>query len=240
MQFLGSLIFTGFLFVWTGGYAIFFALIAWLLPHRQRFALARFWGVVLLAMLRLCCRLTYRVEGREHLPAGNHVVLMKHSSSWETIAQAVILPPQAWVMKRELTWIPFVGWGVRLLRGIAIDRGAGHVAVNSVLAQGKQRLAEGLWVVIFPEGTRMPAGQTRKYGISGALLARENQRLVVPVAHDAGYYWPRRGFFKRPGTIRVHIGPPIDTAGRDPREINAIAQQWIEAHSRRPQTPLGY
>lgn len=237
MQFLGSLLFTAFLFVWTGCYAIFFSIAAGLLPFRRRFALARCWGVVLLAMLRLCCRLRYRVEGLGNLPAGNHVVLMKHSSSWETIAQAVILPPQVWVMKRELTWIPFVGWGVKLLHAIAINRGAGHVAVNSVLAQGAQRLADGMWVVVFPEGTRMPAGQTRKYGISGALLAVENQRLVVPVAHDAGYYWPRRGFFKRPGTIRVRIGTPIETAGRDPRDINAAAQQWIEANSQHEAAP---
>jgi len=236
MQFFGSLLFTVFLFVWTGGYAIFFVIAASLLPYRRRFALARFWGEVLLKMLRLCCRLHYRVEGLENLPTGNHVVLMKHSSSWETIAQAVILPPQVWVMKRELTWIPFIGWGVKLLHAIAINRGAGHVAVNSVLTQGRQRLAEGDWIVVFPEGTRMPAGQTRKYGISGALLAVENQRLVVPVAHDAGYYWSRRGFFKRPGTIRVRIGQPIEAAGRDPREVNAVAQQWIEAHSQRPES----
>jgi 1-acyl-sn-glycerol-3-phosphate acyltransferase len=231
MQLLGSLIFTSFLFVWTGLYAIFFAFAAALSPYEKRFALTRGWAVVLLWVLKRTCRLDYRVEGRENLPSGCHVALVKHSSSWETFAQIVLLPPQAWVLKRELTWIPFIGWGVRLLRAIAIDRGSGHVAVNSVLEQGKRRLAEGLWVVIFPEGTRMPPGQTRKYGISGALLAVEAGCLVVPVAHDAGYYWPRRGFFKKPGTIRVRIGPPIATAGRDPRQINAEAQRWIEMNS---------
>jgi 1-acyl-sn-glycerol-3-phosphate acyltransferase len=159
------------------------------------------------------------------------VALVKHSSSWETFAQTVILPPQAWVLKRELTWLPFVGWTVRLLRAISVDRGAGHAAVKSVLAQGKQRLAEGVWIVIFPEGTRMPPGQTRKYGISGALLASDAGCCVVPVAHDAGYYWPRRGLMKKPGTIRVVIGAPIPAAGRDPRELNAEVQAWIEAHS---------
>jgi len=103
-----------------------------------------------------------------------------------------------------------------------------------VIEQGRARLAEGEWVVIFPEGTRMPPGQTRKYGASGALLATETGKLIVPVAHDAGYYWPRRGLLKRPGTIRVVIGPPIDAVGRDPRDINAEAQAWIEAHSRPP------
>jgi 1-acyl-sn-glycerol-3-phosphate acyltransferase len=232
VQLLGSLVFTTFLFVWTGLYAIFFSIVASLTPYRQRFALTRGWGIVLLWVLKRTCRLDYRVEGSENLPPGSHVALVKHSSSWETFAQILLLPPQAWVLKRELTWIPFIGWGVRLLRAIAIDRGSGHVAVNSVLVQGKQRLAEGLWVVIFPEGTRMAPGQTRKYGISGALLAVEAGVMVVPVAHNAGYYWPRRGFYKKPGTIRVRIGPPIQTAGRDPREINAEAQQWIEANSK--------
>jgi 1-acyl-sn-glycerol-3-phosphate acyltransferase len=232
MQFLGSLVFTTFLFVWTGAYAIFFAIVGTLVPYRLRFVLARGWGMVLLAVLKWTCRLDYRVEGRENLPDGNHVILVKHSSSWETFAQVVLFPPQAWVLKRELTWLPFIGWGVRLLRGIAVDRGAGHLAVKSVLEQGRQRLAEGLWIVIFPEGTRMPPGQTRKYGISGALLAVENDRMIVPVAHDAGYYWPRRGFYKKPGTIRVRIGPPLAATGRDPRELNSEAQNWIEANSR--------
>jgi len=232
MQMLRSIVFTLWLFVWTFCYGVFFVVAASLLPFRGRFALARFWGRVLLASLRLLCRLDYRVEGLENLPAGNHVALMKHASSWETFAQAVILPPQVWVLKRELTWIPFVGWGVRLLRAISVDRGAGAVAVRGVVEQGKARLAEGEWIVIFPEGTRMPPGQTRKYGVSGALLASEAGKLIVPVAHDAGYYWPRRGWYKKPGTIRVVIGPPIVAAGRDPRELNLEAQAWIEAHSR--------
>jgi len=232
MQMLGSIVFTLWLFTWTFCYGVFFFLASLLLPFRGRFALARFWGRVLLASLRLLCRLDYRVEGLENLPAGNHVALMKHSSSWETFAQAVLLPPQVWVLKRELMWVPVVGWGLKLLRAISVDRGAGAVAVRGVVEQGKARLAEGEWVVIFPEGTRMPPGQTRKYGVSGALLASEAGKMIVPVAHDAGYFWPRRGWYKKPGTIRVVIGPPIAAAGRDPRELNLEAQAWIEANSR--------
>jgi 1-acyl-sn-glycerol-3-phosphate acyltransferase len=231
VQFLGSLFFTAFLFVWTGAYAIMFALLAWMVPYKSRFSLAVGWGTVLVWVLKITCRLDYRVVGRENIPAGNHVLLVKHSSSWETFAQTVLFPPQVWVLKRELTWLPFIGWGVKLLRAIAVDRGAGHVAVKSVLTQGKARLAEGRWIVIFPEGTRMAPGQTRKYGISGALLAIENERMIVPVAHDAGYFWPRRGLMKKPGTITVHIGEPIDARGREPRELNAEVQTWIEAHS---------
>lgn len=233
MQWLASLLFTVFLFAWTGFYAVMFVVVGPWLPFRARFAMARGWGGVLLAALRLVCRLDYRVEGAENLPPGNHIALIKHSSAWETFAQVVLVPPHVWVLKRELMWVPFLGWALRLMRAIAIDRSAGKSAVQSVLEQGRQRLAEGEWIVIFPEGTRMAPGETRRYGVSGALLAAESGRLIVPVAHDAGYYWPRRGLYKKPGTIRVVIGPPIATAGREPRDINAEAQEWIEAHSRR-------
>ena len=228
MQFVGSLVFTAFLFLWTFLYAIFFVIAAALLPFPRRFVLARVWARVLLYVLRWTCRLNYRVEGLENLPADNHIALWKHSSSWETIAMAVVFPRQVWVLKRELLWLPFIGWSIRLLHAIAIDRGAGHNAVNQVVEQGRQRLEEGDWVVLFPEGTRMPAGQTRRYGVSGALLASQTGKLVIPVAHNAGYFWPRRGLVKKRGTVRVVIGPPIQAAGRDPRDINAEAQEWIE------------
>lgn len=229
MQYLASLFYTLFLFVWTFVYAIFFVIACLFLPFPKRFALARFWGIVLLQVLKWTCRLDYRVEGREHLPPGNHIALWKHSSSWETIAMAVLFPRQVWVLKRELTWIPVVGWGIRQLHAIAIDRKSGHSAVGQVVEQGRQRLEEGDWIMIFPEGTRMPLGQTRRYGVSGTLLASECNKLIVPVAHDAGRYWPRRGWLKKPGTIRVVIGPPVAPAGRDVREINKEVQDWIEA-----------
>jgi 1-acyl-sn-glycerol-3-phosphate acyltransferase len=232
VQWFRSLLFTVFLFLWTACYAVFFVIAAALLPFRGRFALARVWGQVLMTALRLICRLGCTIEGRENLPAGNHIALIKHSSAWETFAQVLLVPPHVWVLKRELIWVPVLGWALRLMRCIAVDRGAGGVAVRSVLEQGRKRLAEGKWIVVFPEGTRMPPGETRRYGVSGALLAAENDRFIVPIAHDAGYYWPRRGLYKRPGTIRVVIGPPIAAAGRDPREINAEAQAWIEAHAR--------
>lgn len=228
MQLIGSVAFTIFLFLWTFFYAIFFVTACLFLPFRLRFVLARLWGAVLLKALKWTCRLDYRVEGFENLPPGSHVALWKHSSSWETIAMAVIFPRQVWVLKRELTWIPFVGWGILQLHAIAIDRKSGASAVSQVIEQGSARLAEGSWVIIFPEGTRMPRGQTRKYGGSGALLAKEAGRMIVPVAHNSGDYWPRRGLMKKPGTIRVAIGPPISAAHREVREINEDAQSWIE------------
>ncbi|HUI60545.1 MAG TPA: lysophospholipid acyltransferase family protein [Steroidobacteraceae bacterium] len=229
MQFIRSLVFTVFLFAWTFGYAIFFVIACSFLPFPKRFILARVWGIVLLTALKWTCRLDYRIEGRENLPEGNHIALWKHSSSWETIAMAVVFPRQVWVLKRELLWVPAVGWGIRQLHAIAIDRKSGHSAVSQVVEQGRQRLAEGDWIIIFPEGTRMPLGQTRRYGVSGTLLASETGKLIVPVAHNAGSYWPRRGLLKKPGTIRVVIGPPIQAAGRDVREINREVQDWIES-----------
>jgi 1-acyl-sn-glycerol-3-phosphate acyltransferase len=233
MQWLRSLLFTVWLFVWTFAYAIFFVLASLALPVRARFALARGYARSVLSVLALLCGLRYEVLGGERIPAEPHVALWKHSSAWETIAQFVIGGPQTLVLKRELMWLPFFGWGLAQLRMIPIDRGAGAVAVHRVVAVGERRLREGLSVLVFPEGTRVAAGETRKYGVSGALLASRAGCRVVPVAHDAGYYWPRRGLLKRRGSVTVSIGPPIEAAGRDPREINAEAQQWIEQEIRR-------
>jgi len=225
-QLAGSLIFTGFLFVWTFLYAIPFVLACLVLPFPRRYALVRLYAASTLAMLRWCCGLTYQVEGT--LPQGAHVAFWKHSSSWETIAMMVVCPRQVWVLKRELLWIPVVGQGIWLMHAIAIDRKAGHSAVSQVVEQGRERLAEGDWVIIFPEGTRMPAGETRRYGMSGTLLAQETGTLIVPVAHNAGYFWPRRGLRKKSGTVRVVIGPPVSAQGRNLREVNEELQGWIE------------
>jgi len=145
------------------------------------------------------------------------------------MAMMVLFPRQVWVLKRELLWIPVVGLGVRQMHAIAIDRKAGHTAVSQVVEQGKDRLAQGNWVMIFPEGTRMPIGETRRYGVSGTLLAQDAGRLIVPVAHNAGFYWPRRGLMKKPGTVRVVIGAPVDPRGREVRAVNEEIQAWIEA-----------
>jgi len=223
----GSLAFTGFLFVSVPFYALIPLACAWG-SWETRFIGVRWWVSSVFFMLRVCCRLDYRVEGTEHLGVGNCVALVKHSSAWETIAQLVIFPRQTWVLKRELLWLPFFGWVLRMMKPIAINRGARSVAVAHVIEQGKARLAEGFWVIVFPEGTRVPFGEKKRYGLSGALLAREAGCPVVPVAHDAGFYWARRGWLKRPGTIRVVIGKPIETTDRDAREINEEAQRFIE------------
>ena len=229
MQALGSIVFTTFLFLWTIGYAAFFVLVGGFMTHRRRFALIEWYAERIFDVLRVTCKLDYRVEGLENIPVEPHVAYWKHSSAWETFGQFLVGPPKVIVLKHELMYIPFVGFGLSLLRSIDVKRGAGTSAVNQVVSQGGSRLAEGLSVLIFPEGTRVAAGETRRYGVSGALLASRAGCKVVPVAHDAGYYWPRRGLLKKPGTIRVIVGPPIDAAGREPREINEEAQAWIES-----------
>ena len=227
MQFLRSIVFTTLLFAGTLCYAVVVLALGWL-PGHKLYAVARSWAHTHLWLLEKLCGLTYTVEGRENIPAGAHVSMWKHSSTWETIAQASIFPPQSWVLKHELMWIPLLGWAVHCLKPIAIDRRAGATAVTQVLEQGKRRLEQGFWVLVFPEGTRVAHGETRKYGVSGALLASKVGCKIVPVAHNAGAFWPRRGWLKRPGTIRVVIGPPIDAAGRDPRALNEEVRAWIE------------
>jgi 1-acyl-sn-glycerol-3-phosphate acyltransferase len=198
------------------------------LPFPVRYRLIRQWARFQIFLLKTLCGLDYRVEGREHLPAGAAIIMSKHQSAWETIAFQEIFPPQTWVLKRELMWIPLFGWGLALLKPIAIDRGAGRQAIEQIIAQGRERLQSGIWVVVFPEGTRVAPGARRRYGIGGAVLAAETGYPVVPVAHNAGLFWPRRGFLKKPGTIRVAIGPAIDPRGKKAEEIIKQTQAWIE------------
>jgi 1-acyl-sn-glycerol-3-phosphate acyltransferase len=228
MRLLRSLLFTTYMMVSACLFGAFMALCFWL-PYRAQFAVARTWARCLFWMLERLCGLSFVVEGREHIPQGNHIIMSNHASAWETVAPFVIFPPQVWVLKRELLWIPFVGWGLKLLRPIAINRGDGHRAVNQVIEQGNARLADGLWVVIFPEGTRVVAGETRKFGVSGALLAIRSGKLLVPLSHNAGAFWPRRGFVKKPGTIRVVIGEPIDPQGKEPRKLTEEVRAAIES-----------
>ena len=227
-RYLGSLLFTAYLFCSVLIYGVV-ALLVGPFPGNLTYRVAVAWAESVLRLLKVLCRLDYVVEGTEHLQRDNCIVLLKHSSSWETIAQFTIFPHQTWVLKRELLWAPILGWVISLLRPIAIDRKAGRVAVEQVIVQGRELLEQGYWVMIFPEGTRVAPGQVRRYGLSGALLGIESGRPVIPVAHNAGEFWPRRGWLKRPGTIRLVIGAPIPTDGRDPRELTDEVKQWIES-----------
>jgi 1-acyl-sn-glycerol-3-phosphate acyltransferase len=198
------------------------------LPFAIRYRLISAWARFQLIMLKHLCGLNYRVEGREHLPSGAAIILSKHQSAWETIAFQEIFPAQTWVLKRELMWIPLFGWALALLRPIAIDRNAGRQAIEQVIEQGRERLQSGVWVVVFPEGTRVAPGTRKRYAMGGAILAAETHYPVVPVAHNAGSFWMRRGFLKRPGTVRVSVGPVIDPRDKTADDIRRIAEEWIE------------
>lgn len=200
-----------------------------LVPFRWRRAFVGLWPAVVLWWLKVTCGIDYRVEGRQHIPARPAVVLAKHQSAWETIAFQLIFPTQTWVLKRELLWIPLFGWGLAATRPIAIDRKAGKKALRQVVEQGTERLREGLWVVVFPEGTRVPPGEKGRYAQGGATLAVKAGVPIVPVAHNAGSFWPKQGFCKWPGTIAVRIGPVIEPNGRSAAEVTREAEAWIEA-----------
>ncbi|TCS72612.1 1-acyl-sn-glycerol-3-phosphate acyltransferase [Sulfuritortus calidifontis] len=213
------------------GFTVLFALVILLaapLPRLARYRLIALWGRFVIWLARVLLGIRFRVEGLEHLPAGPAVILSKHQSAWETIAFQQIFPPLSFVLKRSLLFIPFFGWGLALFSPIAIDRAAGREALRQIEEQGRRRLEQGFWVLIFPEGTRMPPGQTGRYQIGGAWLAAKVGVPVVPVAHNAGEVWPKNAFLKRPGTITVRIGPPIATEGRKPAEVLAETEAWIE------------
>ncbi len=176
------------------------------------------------------CGMKVIVEGQENIPDTPSVIMIKHTTILETYGHVAMFPKTAWVVKRELVRVPIVGWAIALvLNPIAINRKNGRSAVKQVIDKGKKRLADGIWVTIFPEGTRVPFGETRKYGISGAALAKEAGVPIVPVAQNAGDFWRRHEFFSmRPGTVRFCIGPPIDASAQSPKETNLIVQDWIE------------
>jgi len=211
----------------TPPYALL-ALATFPLPRMVRYRIISGWSRLVIFLSRVILRIEWRVEGRENLPARPAVILSKHQSAWETMAFQIIFPPQVLVLKRELLWIPFFGWGLALMSPIAINRSRGLVALREVARRGRERLAQGFWVVVFPEGTRVAPGAQREYHPGGAWLAVAAGAPVVPVAHNAGLLWPRNAFLKRPGTVTVRIGPPIDAANRDAKTVNALARTWIE------------
>src|SRR5690242_3896345 len=209
----------------TPPYALL-ALATFPLPRLVRYRIISGWSRLVILLARSILGIRWHIEGSEHLPSRPAVILAKHQSAWETMAFQLIFPPQVHVLKRELLWIPFFGWGLALMSPIAIDRSRGVAALRAIARRGRERLEQGFWVVVFPEGTRVRPGERRPYQLGGAWLAAEAGAPVVPVAHNAGLVWPRNAFLKRPGTVVVRIGPAIDGTGHDPKKLNDMAEAW--------------
>jgi len=203
------------------------------LPMRFRFRIIALWYTVFMALCRYVLGLHYQVIGRENIPPRSAVILSKHQSAWEAVSLQQIFPPLVFVMKRSLLLIPFLGWGLAAAKMISIDRSAGKDALRQVIAQGTERLQDGISVAIFPEGTRIAPGESRRFKAGGAHLAVSAGAPVVPVAHNAGEFWAKNAFVKKPGLITVSIGPAIDPAGKTAEEITMLAEQWIENEMRR-------
>jgi 1-acyl-sn-glycerol-3-phosphate acyltransferase len=212
------------------------AVISLLGPLLIRFRIIWYYRRGFMWLVRAVLGITHEVRGRENMPAEASVILAKHQSAWETVALQDLVPEGVYcvfVLKKELMRLPFFGWGLAALQMISIDRAAGRESLNQVVAQGADRLKRGFWIIIFPEGTRVAPGETRRYKQGGAYLAAHTGARVVPVAHNAGECWPRNAFIKHPGHVVVSIGPAIETAGLSQDEINTRAEAWIEAEMRR-------
>jgi 1-acyl-sn-glycerol-3-phosphate acyltransferase len=207
-------------------------------PH-LRYRVITLWSRLIVRAAELLCGVRYRVLGAERIPPPPFIILSNHQSAWETLAYQVIFPPQVWVVKRELLWLPLFGWGLAMLSPIAIDRGSGARALKQMLDQGRARLERGFCIVIFPEGTRVAPGERRPFHQGGAWLAAQTATPIVPVAHDAGRLWPRNAFLKRPGVVTVSVGEPLHPGELTPQELNARVEEWVAGELERLRSASG-
>lgn len=239
MSALRSLAFALVQSVGTAVYAVLVLLLFWL-PPLPRFRFIIGWCWLNLFAARWICGIRHRVVGAENIPPASspHIVLSKHSSTWETLELNFLFPPLAFVAKKELLSLPFFGWAFKLASPIIIDRKAGKDAMAQMVEQGRERLAQGFWIVIYPEGTRIRAGTRARYKTGGARLAIALGVPVVPVAHNAGYLWPKGVLGKRPGTVTVSIGKPISVEGADMQGLMSEIERWIEGEVARLGNPL--
>lgn len=233
MAFVRSLLYMLFLTITVIPYAVLSLLWA-PLPQRLRYRLTTGWPRLAIWGARVILGIRWRVIGAENYPDGPGIVLAKHQSAWETLFLPAYLPREAcFVYKKELHLIPFFGWGLATLRMIPINRSKGKDAFEQIVRIGRQRLAEGRWPTLFPEGTRVPPGQLGRFKPGGAKLAERTGAPVIPIAHNAGECWPRNAFVKRPGLITVSVGPLIQTEGKTADAINQEVRAWIDQEMRR-------
>ncbi len=203
------------------------ALLCLALPSLSRARIIASWARFNIISLKYVCGITYEITGVENIPTQPAVLISNHQSAWETLCFQLIFPPQSYILKWQLLCIPFFGWGLAANRPIAINRSKKIKALEQLLTKGAARLNEGRWLVVFPEGTRMPPGNPGKFQSGGAMIAAKTGAPVVPVAHNAGLFWRKNAFRKHPGVIQVHIGKAIASEGKKAREINAQAETWI-------------
>jgi len=223
--FLAMLVFTP---VWT--LACFLAAP---LPYHQRYYITSRWNATVIWLAKVICGIRYQIKGAENFPDSPAIVLSKHQSAWETIFLLYQLPrPLVFVFKKELLSIPFFGWALGLLKMIPIDRSLGVRAFRHVITEGKKRLNDGLWIIMFPEGTRTAVGQQGEYKGGGTRLAHATNTVIVPIAVNSGECWPKDSFIKKPGLITVSVGPPIAPQGRTHEELMTLVENWIEGEMR--------
>ena len=229
MILIRSVIFFLFFIINTLLFASIGFLIGGFLPGKKKFIIDTNWSHSTLWVLKRLCGLSYRVLGQENLPDQACIIVSNHQSTWETISLAgLITQPKVWVLKRELLFIPIFGWVMLHFKPIAIDRKSGRKAIRQIIHEGTQRLNEGFSIIIFPEGTRVAPNEKKRYGIGAAMLAERSGYPVIPIAHNAGVFWKRRGIIKYPGTIDVRIGPAIESQGLKAGAINQKIESWIE------------
>jgi len=237
MTFIRSSLFTIFLLVFTPIWSVLCMLAFPFLNPENRYRFIGLWNKVVIETLKYLCGIDFEIRGIENMQAVLDqpvVVLSKHQSAYETIAYIALLPKQlCFVFKRELLWIPFFGWALALLKMIHINRASKETAALSVASQGRKRLSEGKWILMFPEGTRTPVGSHKPYRKGGARLACATGATVVPIAHNAGRFWPRNSFMKYPGTVIFSIGPAIASAGKSGDQLHQEVETWIEAEMRK-------
>ena len=217
-------------FMWLSiPFATALFLLLYPVPYQSRSKIIAVWSKVCLSVLTFFCGLKFEIKGLENIPQKPCIIFCKHQSTWETMALQLYFTPQVWILKKELLWVPFFGWTLASMKSIAIDRSSGKKALKQIVEQGKQRLDEGTWVVIFPEGTRTLPGKKPNYKIGGAMLAKQSGYDVLPIAHNAGEFWPKGQYIKKSGTIKMVIGPVIKSSELKTKEINQQAEEWIES-----------
>ena len=239
LQYFYSLAFVSTMFVSS----VYLSIIGTLLfpfPFNIRYRFINFYSVLNLWVLKYLCNINYRVEGLDNIPDEACIIFSKHQSALETMMVQRIFPPLTFVVKRELLWLPFFGWGLRSIDPIAIDRKSGRKAIGQIVEQGIERLKRGIWIVIFPEGTRSKPGTKLPYKKGGAILASKSGHKVIPVAHTAGEFWPKGFFSRQTGTIVMSIGPAIETKGKKTEEIMKEAECWIETKMKELSTVASY